>query len=147
MNGFPHYYNFNVFYSSHISFHVYASVYVHTMNTLTETPVQNITIMQQPTSNTTTKNQSFVLYQHEQNKNRTYIIKSNQTQVHSSTQVYLCSRVGHTMGHIAYEATHVTVLDELRHTLSDVIKEAHGVSQEVHRAQDLGCLADQLLHK
>lgn len=49
------------------------------------------------------------------------------------------------MGHIAYEATYVAVLYELRHALGDVVKEAHGVSQEVHRAQDLSCLADQLL--
>lgn len=58
---------------------------------------------------------------------------------------YLGSRVGHTVGHIADEATHVAVLDELRDALSDVVQEAHGVSQEVHRAQDLRCLADQLL--
>lgn len=62
-----------------------------------------------------------------------------------SAEMYLGSRIGHTVGHIAYETTHVAVLDELRHALSDVVEEAHGVSQEVHRAQDLGCLADQLL--
>lgn len=62
-----------------------------------------------------------------------------------SAEVYLGSRVGYTMGHIAYETAHVAVLDELRHALSDIIKEAHGVSQEVYRAQYLGCLADQLL--
>lgn len=49
------------------------------------------------------------------------------------------------MGHVAYETTHVAVLDELRHALSDVVDEAHWVPQEVHRAQDLRCLADELL--
>lgn len=57
----------------------------------------------------------------------------------------LGSRVGHAVGHVAYEAAHVAVLDELRHALRDIIEEAHGVSQEVHGAQDLGCLADQFL--
>lgn len=59
--------------------------------------------------------------------------------------MYLCSRVGHTVGHIAYETTHIAIFDELRDALSDVVEETHGVSQEVHGAQDLSCLADQLL--
>lgn len=58
---------------------------------------------------------------------------------------YLGSRVGHAVGHVAYETAHVAVLDELRHALGDIIEEAHGVPQEVHRTQDLGRLADQLL--
>lgn len=49
------------------------------------------------------------------------------------------------MGHVAYEAAHVAVLDELGDALGDVVQEAHGIPQEVHRAQDLSCLADQLL--
>lgn len=58
---------------------------------------------------------------------------------------YLGSRVGHAVGHVAYEAAHVAVLDELRHSFGDVIEETHWVPQEVHGAQDLGRLADQLL--
>lgn len=74
--------------------------------------------------------------------------EKNQTQKrvsYTQEEMYLCSRVRHTMGHIAYETTHIAVLDELRHTLSDIIEETHWISQEVHRAQDLSCLADQLL--
>lgn len=59
--------------------------------------------------------------------------------------MYLGSRVGHPVGHIAYKTTHVAVLDEFRHALSDIIEEAHWISQEVHGSQDLSCLADQLL--
>lgn len=62
-----------------------------------------------------------------------------------SARTHLGGRVGHTMCHATYETTHVTVLYELGHTLSDVIDKAHGVSQEVHGAQNLSCLADQLL--
>lgn len=51
------------------------------------------------------------------------------------------------MCHATYETTHVTVLYELGHALSDVIDETHGVSQEVHGAQNLRCLADQLLQR
>ena len=49
------------------------------------------------------------------------------------------------MGYIADETTHIAILDELRHALSDIIEEAHGVPQEVHRAKDLSCLAHELL--
>lgn len=59
--------------------------------------------------------------------------------------MHLGGRVGHAMCHATYETTDVTVLYELGHTLSDVIDEAHWVSQEVHGAQNLSCLADQLL--
>lgn len=62
-----------------------------------------------------------------------------------SSDGYLGSRIGHTVCHISYEATHIAVLYELRYTLTDIVEEAHGVSKEVHRAKDLGCLADQLL--
>lgn len=50
------------------------------------------------------------------------------------------------MSDAAYETAHVAVLDQLRHAFADIIEEAHGVPQEVHGAQDLGRLADQLLH-
>lgn len=43
-------------------------------------------------------------------------------------EMYLGSRVGYPVGHVAYETAHVAVLDELRHALSDIIKETHGVS-------------------
>lgn len=62
-----------------------------------------------------------------------------------AVRVYLGSRVGHAVGHVANETAHVAILDELRHALGDIIEEAHGVPQEVHGAQDLGRLADQLL--
>lgn len=50
------------------------------------------------------------------------------------------------MSHAAYEASHVAVLYQLGHAFADVVEEAHGVPQEVHGAQDLGRLADQLLY-
>ena len=50
------------------------------------------------------------------------------------------------MGDVADETAHVAILDELRHALADVVKEPHGVAKEVHGAQDLSGLADQLLH-
>lgn len=62
-----------------------------------------------------------------------------------SSDGYLGSRIGHAVRHISYETTHIAVLYELRYTLTDIVEEAHGVSQEVHRAKDLSCLADQLL--
>lgn len=64
-----------------------------------------------------------------------------------SAEAYLGSRIGHAVGHIADKTTHIAILDELRHALSDIIEEAHGVSQKVYRTQDLGCLADQFLSK
>lgn len=62
-----------------------------------------------------------------------------------AAQTNLSGRVGHAVGHVADESSHVAVLDQLGHALGDVIEEAHGVSQEVHGAQDLSGLADQLL--
>lgn len=49
------------------------------------------------------------------------------------------------MSDTAYETAHVAVLDQLRDAFADVIEEAHWVSEEVHRPEDLGGLADQLL--
>lgn len=59
---------------------------------------------------------------------------------------YLGCRVGHAVSYAAYETAHIAVLYQLRHALADIIEEAHWVSQEVHRTEDLGRLADQLLH-
>lgn len=59
---------------------------------------------------------------------------------------HLGCRVGHAVRDAAYETAHVSVLDELGHAFADVVEQAHGVPQEVHGAQDLGRLADQLLH-
>ena len=50
------------------------------------------------------------------------------------------------MGDVADETAHVAILDELRHALADVVKEPHRVTTQVHGAQDLSRLADQLLH-
>lgn len=49
------------------------------------------------------------------------------------------------MSYITNETAHTAILDELRHSLSDIVQEADGVTQEVNRAQDLRCLAHQLL--
>lgn len=63
----------------------------------------------------------------------------------SEESAHLGGRVGDAVRDVAYEPAHVAVLDELRHALADVVQQPHGVPQEVHRAQDLGRLADQLL--
>lgn len=45
------------------------------------------------------------------------------------------------------KATNVPVLDQPRDAFRDVIQETHWVAQEIHRAQDSRCLAEQLLAK
>lgn len=49
------------------------------------------------------------------------------------------------MGDVADEPAHIAVLDKLGDALGDIIEESHGVPQEVHRAEDLSRLANQLL--
>lgn len=58
---------------------------------------------------------------------------------------YLGCGVGDAVRDVEEHAVHVAVLDELGHSLGDVVQEAHRVPQEVHRAQDLRRLAHQLL--
>lgn len=60
---------------------------------------------------------------------------------------YLGSWVGNTMCNTADEPSDVAVLDKFIYTLSNVVQQAHGVTQEVHWAQDLSCLADELLQE
>lgn len=51
------------------------------------------------------------------------------------------------MGYTTYETTHIAMFEEFSHALRDVIEEAHGVPQEVHRPKYLSRLTDELLHK
>ena len=49
------------------------------------------------------------------------------------------------MGDVFQQTAHVAIVDEAGDALRDVIHQTEGVTQEVHRTQDLGCLTLQLL--
>ena len=46
---------------------------------------------------------------------------------------YLGSRVGHSMSDVLQETPHISVVNETRNPLRDIIEQTQGVPQEIHR--------------